>query len=206
MLRRSELPEPQRTRLSRIVESADRMTQMVADLLDFTRGRLAGGLSIAPAPTDLGRTCREGIEEIRAGYPQRRIRFVQGGDASGEWDAGRLAQVVSNLLTNAVQHSPADTPVDVRLRSEGESVVLEVRNQGDPIPPEALRHLFDPFYRGAERAETGASGGLGLGLYIVQQIVLAHGGTLTVRSSASEATTFAVALPRHPRPPAQPVG
>jgi sigma-B regulation protein RsbU (phosphoserine phosphatase) len=119
------------------------------------------------------------------------------GDASGEWDPDRLRQVVANLATNAFKYSAPGTPVTVRTRGEPDYVMLEVHNEGPPIPPEALDHLFEPMQRGKrdDRKE-----GLGLGLFIVDQIVRAHGGSIEVSSSAEAGTTFRAWLPRHPPP------
>jgi PAS domain S-box-containing protein len=112
---------------------------------------------------------------------------------TGEWDPDRLAQVVSNLVGNALQHGAHDTPVEVRLGHEDSTLVLTVHNQGTPIPEALLPHVFDPFRRADNRSRQG----LGLGLYIVQQLILAHGGTITVSSQVDSGTTFTVRLPRH---------
>jgi signal transduction histidine kinase len=100
-------------------------------------------------------------------------------------------QVVSNLGGNAIQYSPPDTPVTFQLQDAGEAVVLEVRNAGNPIPPQALPHLFDPFRRASSEG-----GGLGLGLYIVEQVVKGHGGRIAVTSTREAGTVFRVTLPR----------
>ena len=104
-----------------------------------------------------------------------------------------MAQVVSDLVGNALQHSPEDSPVEVTLKDLGESVVLETHNGGPPIPPEVLPHIFEPGRRSA------GSGGLGLGLFIVQQIVLAHGGNIAASSTAEDGTRITVTLPRRAR-------
>lgn len=100
---------------------------------------------------------------------------------------------MSNLGGNALQYSPPDSPVTFTLSDAGAELMLEVHNAGEPIPPDALAHLFDPFRRA--RSET-SSGGLGLGLYIVEQVVKGHGGRIEVTSSAEAGTTFRVTLPR----------
>jgi signal transduction histidine kinase len=135
---------------------------------------------------------RQGVEELEAASPERTVSLrVEPGRYEGEWDADRLVQVVSNLGSNALQYSPPDTPVTFTLQDGGESVVLEVHNVGNPIPPETLPHLFDPF----RRASSGG-GGLGLGLYIVEQVVKGHGGRIAVTSTAKSGTVFRVVLPR----------
>ena len=105
-------------------------------------------------------------------------------------------RIASNLVGNALQHSPASGTVRVDVRDEGDRVLLETSNAGPPIPSEVLPHLFESGRRGPPGRGRKESSGLGLGLYIVQQIVLAHGGTISVRTSAEEGTTFTVSLPR----------
>jgi len=177
---------------ARVAKSADRMKRMIAELLDFTRGRLGGGIPIHRVPGDLRAVLRQGVEELEAAWPERTLRLkVEPGRYEGAWDADRLVQVVSNLGGNALQYSPQEAPVTFSLVDGGDSVVLEVHNAGNPIPPEALPHLFDPFRRASSEG-----GGLGLGLYIVEQVVRGHGGHIEVASTAEAGTTFRVVLPR----------
>jgi signal transduction histidine kinase len=182
--------------VQRIARSADRMARMIADLLDFTRGRLGGGIPLSRQPaTNLRHICRHVVDELEASHPGRELRLTAEGHFVGEWDADRLAQVIGNLGKNALDYSPEGTPVDFRLHDEGTALCLEVHNQGAPIPEDRLTHLFEPFRR-ASQDESRPSPGLGLGLYIVQQIVQAHGGTIEVRSTVADGTTFTVRLPR----------
>ncbi|HWE26694.1 MAG TPA: ATP-binding protein, partial [Polyangia bacterium] len=108
------------------------------------------------------------------------------------WDAGRLAQVLSNLVANAIQHS-AEDPIRVVAADAGDGVTLEVHNRCEPIPAESIARLFEPFHRSDATAR-----GLGLGLYIVREIARAHRGAVEVRSTAADGTSFIIALPRHP--------
>jgi signal transduction histidine kinase len=134
------------------------------------------------------------VDEVQLVHPQRRIDVVAQGDGRGEWDPDRLAQVLTNLLSNALSYSPPDTPVTVRTRGTESELVLEVHNRGAPIPAEQLPLLFEPLARGASQQDRmGRS--IGLGLFIVRHIVEAHGGSITVRSE-EEGTTFTVHLPR----------
>ena len=190
---------------ARINVAAERMTRMIADLLDFTRGRLGGGIPVDRRTDDLFVFTAEVIEELRLTSPQQTLLLETEGTGLGQWDRDRLIQVVQNLVTNALKHGAQDSPVRVRLGGEGDPVVMRVSNQGKPIPAEFIPHLFDPFKR-AQHPEKGgdALAGLGLGLYIAQEIVHAHDGTISVTSSLEEGTAFTVRLPRQPALPLDP--
>ncbi|WP_367303479.1 sensor histidine kinase [Corallococcus exiguus] len=196
------LQERDRKAVSRIARSGERMARMISELLDFTRSRLGGGIPIERVPGDVRAVLRQAVEELEAAWPERSLTLSVGpGRYDGAWDAGRLLQVVSNLGGNALQYSPPDSPVRFTLSDADAHVVLEVQNGGDPIPPDMLPRLFDPFRRGAG---SNTHGGLGLGLYIVEQVVKGHGGRIEVRSRASEGTVFRVLLPREQAQPATP--
>jgi signal transduction histidine kinase len=136
--------------------------------------------------------CRAAIEETELAHGQRTIAFDGAGDFDGTWDVDRVMQEVSNLLGNALVHG--HDPVEVVLRSEADSVVLQVRNGGS-IPVAILPHIFEPF-RAAAREEMSTRSGLGLGLYVVKEIVDAHGGTIRVSSTERDGTIFTVRWPR----------
>jgi PAS domain S-box-containing protein len=179
----------------RIASSAERMERMIGDLLDFTRGRLGGGIPITPRPANLRAICRQVLEELEAGNPQRELRLSTRGELfHGEWDADRLAQLLGNLGKNALDYSPENLPVSFVLRDEGDSVCVEIHNAGPPIPAHQLPRIFEPFRRAT--GEGHPSSGLGLGLFIVQQIAHSHGGRVEVRSTPAEGSTFTVRLPR----------
>jgi signal transduction histidine kinase len=195
LLRREELDERGTRALLRIQSSSERAIRMVKDLLDFTQARLGGGIPVHPRPLKLHTFTRQVVEEVRASFPEREIEVEAQGEGEGSWDSDRLAQVVTNLLTNALKYSPEGTPVRVRTRGEGDWVELAVHNGGAPIPPEALGRLFLPLQRATADVDK-AGRSVGLGLYIVKQLVEAHRGTIEVKSSAQEGTTFTVRLPR----------
>lgn len=179
----------------RIQTSAERAARMIRDLLDFTQARLGGGIRITRSPLDLRDVVRGVIEEVQAAHPGREVRVRLDGENHGEWDGDRIAQVVQNLVTNAIKYSPIDTPVHVSVWTEAGWALLSVHNQGAPIPPEKLPCIFEPLLRGtAEVDHTGRS--IGLGLYIVKQIAEAHAGRVEVRSTEAEGTSFTVLLPR----------
>jgi signal transduction histidine kinase/PAS domain-containing protein len=197
LLKREELSPAVAKGLSRIYAASDRAARLTNDLLDFTQARV-GALPLHPRAANFLELARQVVEEVQLAHPERELRMVTAGEGHGAWDVDRLAQVITNLVGNAVQHSPQDTPVHISARGEDSTVVLEVRNQGNPIPPELLPRLFEPFRRG-DSAEPGR-GSVGLGLYISQQVVLGHGGRIDVRSSREGGTTFTVWLPRQPPP------
>jgi PAS domain S-box-containing protein len=197
LLRSERLPEGLVRQLRRIATSAHRMERMIGDLLDFARSREGGGIPLSCEAFDLAALCEGVVDEVGATYPDRVIDLTAHGECQGHWDPHRMAQVVQNLLVNALGHSPPETPVEVELCCSGDQVRLRVSNQGAPIPPDALPILFDAFRRGMkEGAPRQPSQGLGLGLFIVKQIVDAHGGAIEVSSKAGEGTTFVVLVPR----------
>jgi signal transduction histidine kinase len=187
-------PEDRRI-LDRARSSARRMANMIDQLFDLSRARLAGGVPISPQPNlDLTRLVDEAVAEVAAASPDQTCTFTYTGDTRGTWDPERIARVVSNLVGNAVRHGSMEAPVTVHVDGERRDLVtLEVRNRGE-IPPELLPVLFAPFREGKHGRKRGE--GLGLGLFIVSEIVAAHGGKVSVRS-AEGSTTFSVALPRH---------
>ncbi|HUG71131.1 MAG TPA: HAMP domain-containing sensor histidine kinase [Pirellulaceae bacterium] len=183
---------------SQIATNAEVMARMISDLLDYTRTRLGAGMPVSPVPMDLGLLCQELHNEFCSAHPNRKIELRSEGDLTGRWDIDRLRQAISNLLGNAIQHSPESAPVALRLRGETSDVVLAVFNGGPPIPPGELPRIFDPLVRGssAEHPKVNRPGSIGLGLYIAREIVGSHGGTVTVSSSQASGTLFTVRLPR----------
>ena len=176
--------------LTLIERGAHRMNRIVVDLLDITRSQLGRGLPVEKKSADLHDLCIRAVREYRSIYPERRIELELEGGGEGMCDPDRMFQVLSNLMGNALMHGPEESPISVRAGDDGERVIIQVRNGGFSIPREVLPTLFQPSPRWGEE------GGLGLGLYIADQIVRSHGGTLQVRSAAGSGTTFTIALPR----------
>lgn len=177
--------------------SLDAMDHLIRDLLDFTGTRLGARMEVAPCPMDLQPLCREVLAEVKAGHPSRKFIFLSPVEETlaGEWDSQRLRQVISNLLRNAVQHGFANTPITLSASSTEEGIRLDFRNFGPAIPEEMLGVIFEPMRR-LQNPETPVHiGSVGLGLYIVREVVHAHGGTVHV-VSASEETVFTIRLPR----------
>ena len=199
LLQDADRLDPIHRRLAkRILGSATRIERMADDLLDFTRGRIGGGVPIAVQPVDLGEIIRDVTEEFNEAFPDRTVRAeVDGDDLAGEWDRDRLAQVVSNLIANALEHG--DDPIEATARGENGKVLIEVRNHGE-LPADAVGRVFDPFVSLAPARQ--GRRGLGLGLYIVREIARAHGGTVEA-SSGDGTTAFRVILPRSAAPQPQ---
>ena len=175
----------------RIERSAKRKSALIDDVLDFARGRLGSGIGVEYVETvSLGRALASVVAELREAQPDREVVADITVDGLVRCDPGRLEQLLSNLLANALAHSRAGAPVRVRAAFDGDDVVIDVHNEGEPIPADRLHKIFAPFWR-----RTVAREGLGLGLYICSQIARSHGGQVTVRSSAEQGTTFTARLP-----------
>jgi signal transduction histidine kinase len=196
LLQRSAVEEKHLKVLGRIHDSTHRMSRMIEQILDLTRSRLAGGLEVRRAPIDLCAPLTRIVDELRAAFPGRMLTLRCASPLPGSWDRDRLEQVFSNLVGNAIQHGRVGTPVTVEARDDGSAVVVSVHNEGSPIPEELRAKLFDPFRRGERDSRTTRTSGLGLGLYITHEIVSAHGGSVEVRSTPDDGTTFVVKLPR----------
>ena len=184
-----------------IRNSGMRMQRIVNDLADFTHTRLGGILPLDRRKTDAGEACRQIVQEVGARHAEREIELYCSGDLTGHWDPVRLEQLVSNLLSNALQYGRPRSTVAVRAEDNGDEVALTVHNEGEPIPKDVQRSMFDPLVRHA--ADSHSSPGLGLGLYIVRMVADAHRGRIDL-DSGSEGTTFTVVLPRRVAEDSQP--
>jgi PAS domain S-box-containing protein len=187
-------PELREKCAQRIAASTDRMSKMIDQILDLALSRLGGGIPVERSSTDICDIINTVLEELRLAHPSRVIEWSARTGVVGQWDRERLTQVVSNLVANAVQHGDPARPARLDLKVVNETVELSVHNFGAPIPDDLLPRVFEPYRRGGRQ---GAAGGLGLGLFIAQQIVRAHGGKIDVRSTAEEGTLFTVSLPLH---------
>ncbi len=175
----------------RIERSAKRMSALIDDVLDFARGRLGSGIGVEfVETTSLGRHLASVVAELHEAHPDRAVDADIALDGPVRCDTGRLEQLLSNLLANALAHGRADAPVRVRASFDGGDVVIDVHNEGAPIPADRLGKVFAPFWR-----QTVAREGLGLGLYICSQIARSHGGVVTAASTAEQGTAFTARLP-----------
>jgi signal transduction histidine kinase len=184
---------------SRARRGAAAMSTMVNDLLEYARAQLGGEFPIVRQRADLRVICQAALDDARAGYPDCTFKLLAQGDLFAELDAPRLQQVVSNLLNNAAQYGTEGQPVQIDLHGEPEALVVAVSNHGPVIPAASLQVIFDPLVQLAvdeQQQEGRASTSMGLGLFIAQQITLAHGGTITVTSDELAGTVFTVKLPR----------
>lgn len=193
LLERKLTDPAQRMIASRIKTQARRMSSLINDVLDFARGRLGGGIGLELADVDnITDGLRSVIEELQVAQPDCKILSDIDVDRSVPCDLGRLQQVASNLLGNALTHGSPGTPVTIIARTDEHDLVLEVWNAGVPIPPESIAKIFEPFWR---NSVSSSRNGLGLGLHICAQIVHAHQGQIAVASTAEHGTQFTVRLP-----------
>lgn len=195
MVETSDLVEPHRTLAARIANSARRMSQMVADLIDFTRTGFGDDIPIVRAEMDVTHMVHNVVSEVASAYPDTTVEIETSGVLHGQWDVHRLTQALTNVLGNAVQHGRDNAPIRVSAHGTPKEVVISVQNEGPVIPTAQLGQIFRA---GTQAAPDGArdSNHLGLGLFIVDKIVKAHGGSIDVRSSEEPGTTFTVHLPR----------
>jgi signal transduction histidine kinase len=197
----SETGEMDRELTLQITASATRATQLVGDLLDFTRSRLGGGIPIHRTEGDLRRIVCRVVGEIMAVHPDGNVHVENGEDQIGHWDGGRIFQAFANLVGNAVGHGEPGGPVRVEFDGGEEEVAVIIHNRGTPISADRLDGIFSPMKPSTAPQQPWAhvpTGNLGLGLYIAERIVHAHGGRIDVASAEADGTTFTVHLPRSP--------
>ena len=197
VIARRDALEPQDAQLlQRIQNASERAVRLIRDLLDFTQARLGGRIPVNARATNMHELLRTVLAELDASHPGRIECSLQADDPQGEWDPDRLAQVVENLVTNALRYGAAAGTVRVRTCCDAGSLTLQVHNDGVPIPGDKMAVIFEPLQRavGAEQPNTDRS--IGMGLFIVRHIVEAHRGHMTVESTYERGTDFTVHLPR----------
>jgi signal transduction histidine kinase len=192
MLLKEPLTPKGSTLVGLIQSSIGRMAELIDNVLDFAHGRLGGGLTLErDAHVSLGEVLEQVVDELRTAWPERRIETQLAMTKTVSCDRARMAQLLSNLVANALTHGASGEPILVRASTQDGTFELSVANQGDPIPSSTLERLFQPFFRVAARP---SQQGLGLGLYIASEIARAHGGSLDVTSDQQE-TRFTFRMP-----------
>jgi signal transduction histidine kinase len=195
LLEQGRLDDRDRRIVARIARAADRMGRLVSDTLDFARARLGSGMPLTLERIDLAEVVRTAAEEAELGHPGGTVRMKTTLSERVWADADRVAQLVSNLLDNALKHGSPVGVVDVRVFESDGDAVVSVHNGGPKIPPDLLPYVFEPFRRGA----TGSGRGVGLGLFIANTIAAEHGGSIEAISDDTSGTSFVVRLPIEPR-------
>jgi len=182
---------------SQMYASVLRMTKMLDNLLNFTQSRIGGGLKISPIQTDLAKISTDVVEEFQLSNPHRTIQNSVKGNCVGNWDEGKLSQAYQNLISNALQYGSLESAVSIATEDHGDHIIFTVQNDGVPIPVENQKQIFNLMHRIPHvEAERNMKKNLGLGLYIVREIVTAHRGTISVTSTEDHGTIFTVRLPK----------
>jgi phosphoserine phosphatase RsbU/P len=195
LLERSGLSQPQRVVMDRVSRAVRRVHHLVGDLLDFTQAKLGRGLHVQPTEVDLHRSVADSVADLQVAHPGREIRHVRRGSGTCVADVNRILQAVGNLVSNAIAHGAPDRPVTVTTESTEHAFTVSVHNHGPPIPAEQIPDLFQPMVRGPDAR---AEGGIGLGLFIVGEIVERHRGSIRVDSASETGTTFTIVIPCTP--------
>jgi phosphoserine phosphatase RsbU/P len=194
VLARGERTAKETLMLGHISHSADRAERMIGDLLDFALARVGHGIAISPASVELNAFVTQSVDELRVAFPKAKLLHQAIGTGSVTLDADRIQQIIGNLVANAVAYGDLNKPITVTSRLEDDQASISVHNLGPVIPEPLMAVLFEPMTRGTETDSDVRS--VGLGLFIVREIAMAHGGDVLVNSSADRGTTFTVHLPR----------
>jgi signal transduction histidine kinase len=177
------------------VRQVDRLAAIVSDLLDINRinqGRLEYNFKSVP----IGPAVAEVVERMSVSFPDHRIVLkLQNLTARAKLDELRFEQVLTNLITNAVKYSPKDTDTEIFMYAQDGRIMIEIKDRGMGIAPEDQKYIFDRYYRTQDAIKSKASG-MGVGLFIADQIIKAHGGKLSVHSNVGQGSTFIIELPR----------
>ena len=188
-------PDEQQPIVARIGRACDRMQRMIEEVLDFARGHLGGGIPANPSLNAMSEICRHVVDEVAGANPERKIEITTRGDLRGAFDRDRVSQAIGNLVGNAIDHTHGSVEVTAFESEDRTQVITTVTSHGVAIPQDVQRRIFDPFARGDDPL---SRRGLGLGLYIAQQIALAHGATIDLTTD-EHATTFTIVWPRDPQ-------
>ena len=197
MLNMGPMSERQTMLATQIAENTTRIATIVDELLDLTRARFGSGITLVRTPMDMEFISRQLVDEIQMRNPTRTLNLSVSGNLKGEWDKARIGQVFSNLIGNAIQYSFKESSIDITINGTTEEIVLSVHNKGIPVPAEKIGSLFDSLVRAViDEGDHPEDTNLGLGLYITKEIIVAHGGTISVTSTEADGTTFTARFPR----------
>ena len=170
---------------------------MIQDLLEYAGGQIGKKIPVKPEAANMRDVCRTAIDEIQLAYPRARFNFEAAGNLESYFDPTRFQQVLSNLLINAAKYSEPGKQITISAHRDPETVTVEVKNSGRPIPPESLQVIFNPLVQlSTKGSHPQPSTSLGLGLFIAREIVEGHDGTIDVSSSETDGTIFTVRLPQ----------
>jgi signal transduction histidine kinase len=186
-----------------ISNAALRIKAIIEQVVDFTRAQADGVMPVERVPGNIADQLFKVVQETQVRHADRALRVESSGNFDGSWDEGRIGQLLSNLLGNAMLYGAPESEVTIRMWATPEEICFSVHNLGPAIPAAEQERIFQPLERGVHGlgGDPQARDGLGLGLYICREIVRAHDGTLTLESTAAEGTTFTVVLPRAEPPP-----
>ncbi|QXG36616.1 PAS domain-containing sensor histidine kinase [Pseudomonas viridiflava] len=194
LLERSLLEPRQQRFLGQIHHSTDRAERMIVDLLDFTQARVGQGINLSMQSIDLHATVARGVEELRLNFTANALIHRMEGEGACVADPDRLLQLVGNLVSNAVTYGTPGSEIVITSAFEANVIKVSVHNRGEPIPMDKVESLYEPAVRLVSDSDETRT--VGLGLFIVREIIRAHLGDISVRSSAEEGTTFTATLPR----------
>lgn len=194
----TDMPQKYVLLATRMFSTAKRMSKLINDLIDFTRTHLGRSIPIQTRQVDLAAVCEQVVNELRTCHAERLIELHVPPRLDATLDEGRIAQMLSNLIGNALQYGSEDAPVKLSVTSSDDDIFIAVNNRGPIIPPDKISDIFDPMVRVATNVSTDGTErtSLGIGLYISREIVHAHGGQIRAASNAVDGTTFSVTIPR----------
>ena len=192
---------PHAHQAARILSGGQHLSRLVDGLLDYSKSTLGAGMPLHRIACDLGEAVAAELDLLRAALPEAPLRLQVQGATHGYFDDARIREAVHNLVTNAVKYGERAAPIDVALTGDARSVRIAVSNTGQPLSSDALHALFDPLRRGSLPAHKGEHASLGLGLFLVREIAIAHGGDVAAHVGEG-VTTFVIHLPRGDSPAA----
>lgn len=186
---------PHAHQAARILSGGQHLSRLVDGLLDYSKSTLGAGMPLHRIACDLGEAVAAELDLLQIALPEAPLRLQVQGATHGYFDDARIREAVHNLVTNAVKYGERAAPIDVALTGDARSVRIAVSNMGQPLSSDALHALFDPLRRGSLPAHKGEHASLGLGLFLVREIAIAHGGDVAAHVDEG-VTTFVIRLPR----------